>query len=1293
MKFLSKLLIIALVMVSCAFGLLAQAPTGPMSGTYSVGTGSTNFMNTLTAAFSFINLYGLSGNVTLNVISDINETSATPPTLNQWTVGSNFTVTLQPSGGTWTIQGSYNDGLIVLNGADNFIINGGTSKALSLKNNNSTTTSAVVRLKSLGANLGCNNITVTNCKIYGGSASNLGCYGIYAFDNTAITNTPTPGPTLGSGNNNLTVTNNEFYKSRHGILVMGPIVASLTGINISGNSFGSITPAEFIGVKSIWVENVNAPTISGNTIFNMKANLTNVLDGVIGIHINGYTYDGTITRNKIYGLSSTAANTGVWGINIMSGGTNMTISNNIIADITSANSSATSTQYNPFGIRIDGGNNHKIYNNTVNMAGAQAGAGTSGSLTSAFMITQVVPSLNICTGLDVRNNIFLNSMTGLTGTKSYSMYVPDNQAFAACDYNDYYVSGTYGTLAYVAANVTTLAALKTATAKDANSVNTAVTFLNLTASDFHLDGASLSNTSLLCPTIPAVAVDFDNINRKTATNTQMGADEAIPNLAITTPLVANPFLTSYCAGSTAQIVLGFAGAITSFPDGISRTNPSLIFEWYHNNVLIPGATTNSYTIAPLTAADAGNYFGTVRVLDYSVPSNTVTLNITQPTAIATQPNPAYLVCSTYPFSLTIPLIGTVTNCQWEKLNSLTNVWEKVAGQITNTLNIASIAQTDIAYYRLKVRGFNTNCNPDSIYSNVLQLQYASPMVIGTPDLTYNFTPAFGVCKDDMVKISVNVTGTVQSYQWQIDNNNDGIFTNIVGANSKDFIIDAVTTADTGAYRCVVLSYCNNTSYTTSVVAFNKVWDTHVTFTTNPKPFVICEGENVLLTVNAVGIVHNYQWYKDGIMITKKDNSTADSAILKIRDASFHASGVYTCRVLADDCEGINTPRESEPALVYVNRATNIVYPPQNQVLGIGGKAVFEVFAHITYPASVQWYKGTRLLQNNDWVEGAQSSLMTITNIQESDFGTDYWVVVTGLCGADTATNFGILAPDVRFTDQPENATVCSGEIASFTAVAENTSSSEELKYQWYLNDFPLTDDARISGSKTTTLTINNVTEADAGLYKLEATLESIMFTISSDNASLTVNIPPVITTQPVTAIEVEETKELTMTVVATSVLPMTYTWYKIEATNLPVGNEATYTKDSAVAEDAGFYICEIINDCGTVYSDTVAVTVTKKGQSSVDEPFTGEFTLLNSEPNPVLDNATIKFVAAASKQVRLTVNDIYGREIATLFDAMVQPGTYTVNFNANQYNLTSGVYYYTLTAGSFSQTKSMIIVK
>lgn len=1290
MKFLSKLLIIALLIVSSAFKADAQ-----YSGSYDVGTG---MMPTLFAAFYFISNAGLSGDVTLNIMNNINENSNQLPVLSQWTVGSNYTITIKPSTNApaegWTVQGNFNDGLIVLNGCSNVIIDGGPDKKLTFKNNNSSTTSAVFRLKSLGAGLGCENITIKNCKIYGGSASTLGCYGVYAFDNSAITNTPTPSPTSGADNNNLTITNNLFYKVRHGILVMGSTTTSLTGLEISNNTFGSITPSEFIGVKSIWVENVDAPTITGNTIYNMKANLTNVVDGVIGIHINGYTSNGIITRNKIYGLSSTAANTGVYGINIMNGGTNMTISNNIISDITSANNSTTSTQYNPFGIRIDGGNNHKIYNNTINLTTAQAGAGSSGSLTSCLMITQVVPFLNICTGLDVRNNIFINSMTGLAGTKSYSMYVPDNQAFADCNYNNYYVSGTYGVLGMVGSgDVTSLAALIAATGKDANSANTAVQFLNPTTTDLHLDGASLSNMSLLCPTIPAVSVDFDDIARKTTTSTQMGADEAIPNLAISVPLSADPFLTSYCAGTTAQITLGFTGVITSFPDGISRTNPPLIYEWYHDGVLIPGANTNSHLIAPLTAQDAGNYYGTVRVLDYSVPSNIITLNITQPTAIATQPNPTYLVCNTYPFSMTVPTIGTVTSYEWEKLNASNNTWEPVPGQTSNTFAIAVISSADIGYYRLKVRGFNNNCDPDSIYSNITQLQFALPMTIGTPDLIYNFTPAFGVCKDDMIKISVNVSGTVQSYQWQIDVDNDGIFTDIYGANSKDFIIEAVTTADTGYYRCVVLSYCNNISYTTSAVGFTKVWGSHVSFTTNPKPFVICEGEDVLLTVNAVGIVHNYQWYKDGIMITKQDNNTADSVIFKIKNASFHASGVYTCRVLADDCEGINTPRESEPALVYVNRATNIVYPPQNQILGTGAKAVFEVFAHLTYPATVQWYKGTTLLQNNDWIEGAQSSLMTITNITEDDFGTDYWVVVTGLCGADTASNFGILAPDVIFVQQPDDATACTLNIVTFTAVAENSTSPEELKYQWYFNDAPLTDDARISGSNTTTLTINGIVEGDAGQYKLEATLESIMYVIYSNEATLTVNIPPVITTQPVTTIEVEESKEFTMTVEVSSNLPVTYTWYKIDTTNIAVGTEATYTKAEASTEDAGAYICEITNDCGTVYSDTVNVAVSKYGQSSVEEPFTGEFTLLNSEPNPVLDNATIKFIAATSKHIKLTVNDIYGREIAILFDAMVQPGSYSVNFNANQYNLTSGVYYYTLTAGAFSQTKSMIIVK
>ena len=59
--------------------------------------------------------------------------------------------------------------------------------------------------------------------------------------------------------------------------------------------------------------------------------------------------------------------------------------------------------------------------------------------------------------------------------------------------------------------------------------------------------------------------------------------------------------------------------------------------------------------------------------------------------------------------------------------------------------------------------------------------------------------------------------------------------------------------------------------------------------------------------------------------------------------------------------------------------------------------------------------------------------------------------------------------------------------------------------------------------------------------------------------------------------------------------------------------------------------------------------------------------------------------------VELKVYDILGREVATLVNKKQKSGSYKVQFNAN--NLSSGIYFYRLTAGDFSKTKKLILLK
>lgn len=93
-----------------------------------------------------------------------------------------------------------------------------------------------------------------------------------------------------------------------------------------------------------------------------------------------------------------------------------------------------------------------------------------------------------------------------------------------------------------------------------------------------------------------------------------------------------------------------------------------------------------------------------------------------------------------------------------------------------------------------------------------------------------------------------------------------------------------------------------------------------------------------------------------------------------------------------------------------------------------------------------------------------------------------------------------------------------------------------------------------------------------------------------------------------------------------------------------------------------------------------------------------KFSLSQNYPNPFNPTTTIRYAIPAltpsplkKEKVLLKVYDALGREVATLVDEVKSPGNYEVTFNAN--NLASGVYYYRLKAGKFTETRKMILVR
>ena len=87
------------------------------------------------------------------------------------------------------------------------------------------------------------------------------------------------------------------------------------------------------------------------------------------------------------------------------------------------------------------------------------------------------------------------------------------------------------------------------------------------------------------------------------------------------------------------------------------------------------------------------------------------------------------------------------------------------------------------------------------------------------------------------------------------------------------------------------------------------------------------------------------------------------------------------------------------------------------------------------------------------------------------------------------------------------------------------------------------------------------------------------------------------------------------------------------------------------------------------------------------------FSLSQNYPNPFNPSTKIKFSIPGSSvaQTFLSVYDILGKEITTLVNEQLKPGSYEVEWNAANYP--SGVYYYKLTSGDFTETKKMVLIK
>jgi endo-1,4-beta-xylanase len=118
-----------------------------------------------------------------------------------------------------------------------------------------------------------------------------------------------------------------------------------------------------------------------------------------------------------------------------------------------------------------------------------------------------------------------------------------------------------------------------------------------------------------------------------------------------------------------------------------------------------------------------------------------------------------------------------------------------------------------------------------------------------------------------------------------------------------------------------------------------------------------------------------------------------------------------------------------------------------------------------------------------------------------------------------------------------------------------------------------------------------------------------------------------------------------------------------------------------------------INQYGSSDYSAVASFMTGDYFSRIDGTATGkaDFALLQNYPNPFNPETTIEFAVARECPVQLKVYNLLGQEVVTLVNRTLPAGRYRVRMSSQE--LKAGIYFYKMTAGSFSKTRRMVVLE
>jgi hypothetical protein len=512
----------------------------------------------------------------------------------------------------------------------------------------------------------------------------------------------------------------------------------------------------------------------------------------------------------------------------------------------------------------------------------------------------------------------------------------------------------------------------------------------------------------------------------------------------------------------------------------------------------------------------------------------------------------------------------------------------------------------------------------------------------------------------------------------------------------------------------------------------------ITIRSQPQSENICYESDFELSVRASSEEPlNYQWKKDGRELVAGIDSPfqTDESKLIFYSADYSMSGNYTCEIWEDGNR--ENSIETDVAVVYVLQEPELLSAPEYVYTNYGEPFEIKVETNIDDPdVEFQWYKidyskspiDTLLLTDNEIYAGTNSSILSIFDTLKNYRSNYFFAKIITKCGEINTEYLALNYPSFIFRKNYD-----------FRIPLLRTSDwgIESDYYDYYFNykndtflnlpnyKLKLIDSSNTQYIDTTIYSYDNRIRKSILYLKYKYTCKSAPFfhlyaiindkKIDSIKLQVYDNFPTQL--KPIPDFQLDENETLifeALTLDTNSILKLVrddYVIEKIDGTiniklskvirNLDPNSEKNYVIlniDSLKEEDSGDYRIKITSSgCwgttrkyrNSIYTNTFHIDVIPKESAplSVEDD---RFDLIIS-PNPFSSVSSIEFNLDKPSFVQITLFDATGREITQLENKYLSSGKHQKTINADEFNLSSGLYFYRIQIGEEIITKEIIL--